>query len=362
MKYTEKQNKSIIQLIQFKKRIDVELEKFLKEKLDEALRVSPEVVPLAEQIYMIVKNGGKRLRPAFMYFAYKGVGGRDEKAILYTSMAVELLHTFALVHDDIIDKSLTRRGLATPHMFFKEMHEKQKWLGDSYHFGISSAILSGDLAHIYADQILTNSPFPREDLEKAHQYYDISRIEVVFGQHLDILGGVKRNFTEKEILHMLEYKSGKYSIERPLHCGAALARAPKIFYRAFSDYGITLGQAFQIQDDILGMFGDEEKTGKSTDSDIKEGKRTLLVIKAYENANIKQKKILDKALGNPKVSAKEVESVRQIVKETGSYQYSKDLARKLIEKAKKGLKIAPLTEESYDYLTGIADYMLEREC
>src|SRR3990172_2190652 len=107
----KQQNESIKKLVEFKKRIDVELEKYLKEKLDQALRISPEVVPLAEQIYVIIKNGGKRLRPAFMYYAYKGAGGKDEKAILYTSMAIELLHTFALVHDDIIDKSLTRRGL-----------------------------------------------------------------------------------------------------------------------------------------------------------------------------------------------------------------------------------------------------------
>src|SRR3989337_343734 len=132
-------NGSIEKLMQFKKKFDLVLDAFLKEKLTEAKDISPEVLPLSDQIYRIVKNGGKRLRPAFMYYAYKGAGGKDEDAILHTCMAIELLHTFALIHDDIIDQSVSRRGLTTPHIFFEKMHRNGKWDGKSEHFGVSAA-------------------------------------------------------------------------------------------------------------------------------------------------------------------------------------------------------------------------------
>jgi len=283
------------------------------------------------------------------------------KLPFFTCMAIELLHTFALIHDDIIDQSVSRRGLTTPHIFFEQMHRNEKWDGKSEHFGVSAAILTGDLAHIYADEVFTTSPFPMEALKRAYPYYDILRVEVIFGEHLDVLGGVKQHFDEQGILQMLKYKSGKYTIERPLHLGLALANAPENMFTMYSGYGIPLGQAFQIQDDILGLFGDEEKTGKPTDSDIKEGKRTLLVIKAYEKANKTQKNLLDRTLGNPRIKESDVERVRDVVRQTGSYQYSKDLAMKLIYQAKKALSSSFMTEDAYSYLTGIADYMLERD-
>ena len=335
---------AINQLENFKTKIDKELGKFLNKKLKESEKISPETKKLVEVIKDIVLRGGKRLRPAFVYFAYKACGGKKEKAIIYTSQAIEFLHTFALIHDDIIDKSEKRRGKPAVHQILGE----------------PGTILAGDLCFVFADEIFTNSAFKDKIIREVQKIYDLLREEVVFGQYLDVLVAKEKTVAEEKIMKILEYKSGKYTIERPLHLGAALAEAPLKTFKVFSQYGIPLGIAFQIQDDILGMFGRSEESGKPVDSDLKEGKKTLLVVKALEALKGKERKKFLGLLGNQSSTLEDLAWVREIIKKTDSLDYSRNLAKKLIQKAKEAIKEYPLHAEGKEYLLGIADYMLER--
>lgn len=348
-------------LLSFKEKFDPLLLEFLDKKITEAEGIDSQAADLTREIKRMAQTGGKRIRPAFMFYAYKASGGKDEEAAIYTSQALELFHTFALIHDDIIDRSDTRRGAPTAHTYFQSLHGKQNLIGDAAHFGLASAILAGDLALSYAHEVFVTSSFSDEAIRTAQRYYNLLWMEVILGEQLDTLGGMKKDVAEKDILTMLALKSGKYTIERPLHIGAALADASDKVFQGFTGYGIPLGQAFQIQDDILGMFGTEEKIGKPVTSDIAEGKKTLLIIKAVEQGNKTQKGIIQKALGNPQVTEQDLEIVKNVVIDAGSLAHSQDLAKKLIEKAKKALSKVVLEKESRDYLLGIADYMLTRE-
>jgi len=332
---------TLTQLSQFKKEFDQELIRFLNRKINQAKKIDPRLAFLIKQIKDMASAGGKRLRPAFCYFGYRACGGKDKKRILKPALALELDHMALLIHDDIIDNSDLRRGKPT---IYKAS-------------GLPVAILVGDLTLSLADEILTALSFPANLLKQAKKYFDLLKFEVVGGEYLDVLGGK----TEKEIFKILEYKTARYSIVRPLQIGAALAGAPTKVFVIFEKYGIPAGIAFQIKDDLLGMFGKEEVIGKPADSDLKEGKKTLLVIKAIEALKGEEKRKFLELLGNPNCTSEDLEWVRGIIKKTGSLEYSEKLAKELIEKARAAVKEAPLQAEGKDFLIGITDYIIERE-
>ena len=344
----------------FKTEVDQSINHFLKQKKKQADEISLEFRGLVEEIERFISSGGKRVRPAFLYSGYVASGARAYDAIVYTSMCVEFLHTFALIHDDIIDRSATRRGKPTSHKTFENYHSRQKFPGSKEHFGVSAALLAGDLAFTFAEEVLTSAPFPQERVRRARYYFDQMKFQVIAGEYLDVLGSYKKKLTEEEILHVLEYKTAKYTVERPLQIGAMLAGAEVDTLETFTAYGIPLGQGFQLQDDILGVFGDKKKIGKPTDSDIREGKKTVLVAKAYEWADNKQKRVLDKTFGNENAPEKEIEDVRKIIYATGAFDYAVSLSHRLIEQAKDALNGAKLKDEGKEYLLAAADYLLSR--
>jgi geranylgeranyl diphosphate synthase type I len=275
-------------------------------------------------------------------------------------MAVELLHVFALIHDDIIDNSSLRRGEPTTHKQFEIFHRQRELLGRKKDYGFSTAILAGDLAYSFAEEILTTAPFPQERMRRARYYFDQMKTQVIYGQYLDVLGGYKKSLTEDEVLQILEYKTAKYTVERPLQIGAMLAGADYKLIQTFSKYGIPFGQAFQLQDDIIGTFGSEKEIGKPNDSDIKEGKKTILVAKAFERASKKQRKILESVIGNKRSKEDEIKLVRKIIKETGSYDYCIKLAKELLNQATQAIKDVKLTEEGKEYLLAAVEYLENR--
>jgi geranylgeranyl diphosphate synthase type I len=332
------------QLQNFKIKLDQELEKFLDKKWQESGQIDLQARRLVAVISDLILRGGKRLRPAFVHFAYKACGGKKDKAALYTSQAIEFFHTMAIIHDDIIDQSSLRRGKPTAHRILGE----------------SGAILAGDLSFVFADEIFSTSPFKDRIIRKARKVYDSLRKEVIYGQYLDILAPKQKKVDENKIMKILKYKSGQYTIERPLHLGAALAEAPGKAFRVLSNYGLPLGMAFQIQDDILGMFGQEKEIGKPVDSDLKEGKKTLLIIKALEKLKGKEKRRFLSLLGDKHSRPHDLKWAREIIQKTGSLDYSRGLAENLIKKAKKAIKKFPFQKEGKSYLLGIADYILER--
>jgi geranylgeranyl diphosphate synthase type I len=337
--------KAITQLLRFKKKLDRELNQFLDQKLQESKKIDPSLKKLVETVKDVVLRGGKRLRPAFVYFGYKACGGQNEKAILYTSQAIEFLHTAGLIHDDIIDRASVRRGKPAAHQLLGE----------------SGAIVAGDLCFFLADEILTNSSFGDRPTRKAQRYFNLLRSEVIYGQYLDVLAQKERKIGEEKIMKILKYKSGKYTVERPLHLGAALANAPPKAFEVFSGYGVPLGVAFQIQDDILGMFGQEKETGKPIDSDLKEGKRTLLVAKVLERLKGRERTKFINLLGNKRLTRKNLIWAQSKVEETGALTYSQDLAKKLVQEAKEALSQHSFKKEGKDFLIGIANYIIERE-
>ena len=344
----------------FKKEIDWQLKLFLKEKREEFADISEEAVDLVSEIDRFIFSGGRRVRPAFVYSGYVASGGKAHDAILYASMAVEFLHTFALIHDDIIDRSETRRGKKASHKAFEDLHRSKKLFGDRSQFSLSAAILAGDLAAAFAEDVLTTAPFPQERLRRARFIFDQMKAQVIAGEYLDVLGSFKQKLSEEEVLNILEYKTAKYTVERPLQIGAILAGAEVPILEVFAAYGIPLGQAFQLQDDILGTFGDPGEIGKPVDSDIREGKKRVIIKKDYEWASNKQRKLMNGIIGNPKSKHEEVEEVREIIYKVGAYQYTVSLSHILIEQARAALERAKLTDEGKKFLLAAADYLMKR--
>ncbi|HSX58249.1 MAG TPA: polyprenyl synthetase family protein [Candidatus Saccharimonadales bacterium] len=344
----------------FKKAFDKQLLSYLSEKRAEAVEINPETAVLVDELIRYSNSGGKRVRPAFVYSGYVASGGKAKEAVLYASLSVELLHIFALIHDDIIDNSDLRRGEPTTHKEFETIHQKKKLKGKKESFGLSSAILAGDLALSFAEEILTSAPFPQERIRRARYFFDQMKVQVTYGQYLDVLAGYKKNLTEDEVLQILEYKTAKYTVERPLHIGAMLAGADYKDIETFSRYGIPFGQAFQMQDDLVGTFGSEHVIGKPVDSDIKEGKKTLLLVKTYERASAAERKLLNSVVGNQKATKTEIAKVRAIMKRTGAYDYCARLAQQLLLQSRDALVNAKLSPEGKDFLLSAIDYLSDR--
>jgi len=348
-------------LSEFKRNFDPVLEEYLKVKIDQTQEISKDAVVPVNELLRVAKNGGKRLRPMFVYAGYISAGGKAYNAALLASLSVELLHIFATIHDDIIDNSDLRRGKPTTHKIFEQLHKNWKFSGDPKRFGLSAAILAGDLATTFADEILNIAPFPHERIRKAKFYFNKMKQEAEFGEYLDVLYGFKNRVSEDEVLKVLEYKTGKYTVERPLHIGAALTGADPDLYEAFTTYALPFGQAFQTQDDIMGTFGDEEEIGKPTDSDIKEGKKTLLVVKALEMASKQQKNLLKRVLGNNYANESEIEMVRVVFRETGALSYAVSLSEYLLDRAKETIASSKIEDTGKQYLIAAADYLQARK-
>lgn len=344
-----------------------ELEPLLKEYFKEKKENFKKVDYLAEEAVKIIEkftlSGGKRIRPAMVYYGFLLGGGEvneeNKRKILEASMAIELIHSFLLIHDDIIDRDAKRHGMETIHEYYKKIAEKFFPKIDKNHFGNSMAIIVGDLAASMANEILFKSKFTPEVILKALQHLQKIVYTTIPGEMLDVVMEAKGSSTEKEILRMHEGKTAFYTFEGPLHLGAILAgnNSEKLL-KDISQYSNAVGKAFQIRDDILGVFGDEEKIGKPVGSDIIENKQTLLVIKVLESGNSKQKLKLKELLGKKNLSLEELGIFRKILVETGSLKYSEDLAKKYSEDSFEVLtQIDTQSEEGRDFLYEIAKYV-----
>lgn len=272
---------------------DVEhtLHRYFALRQPELERIGQPAVQAVDFLRGLVFGGGKRIRPAYTIAGFAAAGGFtdssthvDYEALLQIASAFELIQACALAHDDIIDASDTRRGRPTIHRAAEAHHREQQWHGDAAHFGESVAILAGDLALAWADDMFSTAEVPAERLIAALQPWQAMRTEVISGQLLDI-------FLESEGSESLElannvnrFKSAAYTIERPLHIGACLAGGSAEMIRELRNYGRDIGIAFQLRDDLLGVFGDPTKTGKPAGDDLREGKRTVLVTRAIQLA------------------------------------------------------------------------------
>jgi len=349
-------------LKEYKKRF----QPFLKEYFETKIKEAKKNHSLTEEALRIIADftfaGGKRIRPALVYYGYLAVGGKDDDEIVKTSMSIELVHSFLLIHDDIIDRDEKRHGTETVHERYRKIAQKYFPSKDTWHFGVSMAIIAGDLTASMASEIIFNSNFPPQTIIRALDKLQQIVYVTIPGEMLDVYLGFQGKSTEEEILLMHEGKTARYTFEGPLHLGAVLAGAKDETLKYFSEYAVPVGQAFQIRDDVLGVFGDEKKLGKPVGSDIIEGKQTLLLIKALEKASSAEKKFLQGVIGKETLTKEELEKFRAIIKETGSLDYSEKLAQKLVEQSIVALeKIDFKNKKAKDFLFKIAQYIIQRE-
>ncbi len=342
----------------YKEKIEFRLKTFLDEKISEAEKISDSSREIMQYIKEFNLRGGKRIRSVLIIMAYKSLGGKNEDAIIDIAVSAELMQSFLLIHDDIIDDDDLRRGGPTMHKIYAE---KYKGRDNPKKVGESMAIIAGDLLASLGNEIISKSAFDEEKKLKLLQKFNKVVKLTGYGEIIDILSDLKTNVTEQDISKMHKLKTAVYTIEGPLHMGAIAAGASDGQLKILSEYAIPLGMAFQLKDDILGLFGSEEKLGKPADSDIKEGKKTILILKAIENAYKEQKEFIVNALGNKNITEKKLIKLREIIKETGSLSYSENLAEKLVKKAKDAIKNSDFEKQGKEFFLEIADYIIKRD-
>jgi geranylgeranyl diphosphate synthase type I len=253
--------------------ISAVLGSFLEERRREAAAIDERLGPLVDELRRAVFAGGKRLRPLFALWGYRAVCGEVGQPMLRAAAALEMLHTFALIQDDVIDRSPTRRGSPASHVTLSAHAET----GDRERFGVSAAILLSDLALIWADRLLSESGFPLDRLHAGYKVYNELRAEVALGQYLDVLASHLQRLTEEDALLVSRYKTATYTVQRPIQLGMALGGAPPELLDRVPAYAVPAGVAFQLRDDLLGAFGNPDATGKPSGEDLVERKATWLL-------------------------------------------------------------------------------------
>jgi geranylgeranyl diphosphate synthase type I len=306
----------------------------------------------------LVQAGGKRLRPAFCSWAFVGADGDvDDPLLVDAAAALELQHVSAIIHDDVVDDSPRRHGTETIHRDFTERHAAGGWRGEDRRFGEGVAVLTGNLAAAYADQLLAGAP------ASAVEVFARLRLEVNMGQYLDLNGTARNDVDPAGALRICQYKSAKYTVERPLHLGVALHGADALAARAapLSSFGVPLGTAFQLRDDLLDAFGDPERTGKPVGADIREGKPTYLYAKAWEAATGEVRRILATRYGRPDLSEAEIGRVQEILVDTGARAGTEELIADLLAEARAAATTLPLTRSARAGLSELAAYVVDRD-
>ena len=337
------------------RRVDERIRRLLEGETARWAPVDIELVEPLAALSELVLRGGKRLRPAFCYWAYVGAGGDpDDPVVTDAGAALELLHTFALIHDDIMDGSSTRRGMDTIHVQYEQRHALAGWRGEGRRLGEGVAVLVGDLAFVYADHLLAAAP------REAVAVFTELRVEVNVGQYLDLIGTARGQVAEQPARRISLYKSGKYTVERPLHMGAALAGRLDQLAEPLSSYGLALGEAFQLRDDLLGAYGDEAVTGKPVGEDLREGKPTVLFAIARDRANGAAARLLDR-YGAPDLSEEELADLQELLVETGAVEQVEQSIDELVGRAIAVLERTPLVPEARLALADLAHYVAGRD-
>ncbi|WP_436495746.1 polyprenyl synthetase family protein [Actinokineospora sp. HUAS TT18] len=309
-----------------------------------------------------VLGGGKRLRPTFAWWGWRGAGGEGDgdqaHAVLRAVSALELIQACALVHDDLMDASAMRRGKPTVHVSFTAQHRARGWLGEPERFGAAAAILLGDLALAWADDMFTGSGVDPARQAAGQEPWRAMRTEMLAGQYLDVHTQAMGDESAEAALSVARMKTAAYTIERPLHLGAAMAGAPAPMVAALREFGADLGLAFQLRDDILGMFGDSDVTGKPAGDDLREGKRTLLISVGLANADAAGRTadaaLLRGALGDDNLGSDTIERARELLIDLGAVA---DLERRidtLTDRALAALATAHLAAPAADVLADLA--------
>jgi geranylgeranyl diphosphate synthase, type I len=337
-----------------RQRVDKALRAFLSQQRALLLDIDPALGEVADTIADFVMGGGKRLRPAFAYWGFRGAGGLDSDQITWAVAALEFVQASALIHDDVMDDSQLRRGEPAVHRRYATRHASRDWAGDPEAFGGGAAILLGDLCMAWSDEMLHEAGLELAALRRARPVFDLMRTEVIAGQYLDLHAQASRDTSLRRASTVARYKSAKYTVERPLLLGAAIADAPAELRQAYSDYGLPVGEAFQLRDDVLGVFGDPATTGKPAGDDLREGKRTYLVAAAFEAAPAQEAGILTDGLGRKDLDHAGIERLREIIVSTGALDRTERRITELTDAGLAALEASPLADGAERMLTDLA--------
>jgi geranylgeranyl diphosphate synthase type I len=341
-------------------RVDKALAAFLGGQRALLVGIDGALAELSDALEAFVLGGGKRLRPSFAYWGYRGAGGTDADSVVAAVSALELVQASALIHDDLIDRSDTRRGDPSVHRRFETRHTAAGWRGGSAGFGDSAAVLLGDLAMVWSDEMLHTSGVGTSELARARVVFDEMRTEVTVGQYLDVLTQVTADTSVERASKVARFKSAKYTVERPLLLGAALADAPATVRDSYSSFGLPLGEAFQLRDDVLGVFGDPAQTGKPAGDDLREGKRTYLVAAAFSALSPGDRATLDAGLGDQGLDDDRVERLRALIRESGALDATERRIDELMTASLAALAAAPINETARGVLRELAEAATRR--
>lgn len=340
--------------------VDQAINGFFERSIDYATRIDPSYERLWKTLYGLIRSGGKRLRPHMTLLAYEAFGGKDIKKMIPIAAAQELLHFSLLVHDDIIDRDYTRYGTANIAGVYKNVYEQYtKTTDDLTHYAHSAALLGGDLMISGAHQMIASSMLSDADKITAQGFLAHSIFEVAGGELLDTELSFMP-YREGDALKVARYKTAGYSFVTPLLAGATLASINEKQRKALYTYATSLGVAFQLVDDLLGVFGDEATTGKSTSSDIREGKMTYMVEQALAVLNDAEKRVFEQWFGNLDATDEGVVAVQKLLELCGAKQAAVDLANEYAKTARDVIADMQLSPEYVEEFEKLVTKVTER--
>ncbi len=341
----------------FRAEVEATLERFLDDQAGPLAPLGGDATRLLAEARTSVA-GGKRFRASFCWWGFRTASPAvaDRDGLLRACAALEVLHASALVHDDLMDGSDTRRGRTATHRALAAEHAGAGWPGDSERYGAAAAILLGDLLLTWSDQMIRTSSLANP---RALAVFDLCRTEVIAGQFLDVSVQARGDADVTTAMTVLRYKSAKYSIERPLHIGAALGGADDEQLRRLTAYGLPLGEAFQLRDDLLGVYGDPGLTGKPAGDDLIEGKRTVLVALALDGADPAARARIDGALGRQLTPA-EVDELRALITASGAREQVEAAITDLVERSLDALDAAGFDDRATAVLRSLAAAATDR--
>ncbi|MFO8051442.1 MAG: polyprenyl synthetase family protein [Thermoplasmatota archaeon] len=342
-----------------KELIESEISQFFQEE-----SLSSPDDPLAQDLLDNIRDftmrDAKRVRSILVVMGYRSVGGSDLDRARKAAVSMELIQSMLLIHDDIMDRSDLRRGAPSFHRVYSRIHRDKGYLGDPEEFGLNMALIAGDLAESFGEKALMNSGFASENIQRALRCQTEMIRDTGFGQMLDLYSVELPNWSGSMVEKVHINKTARYTFDAPLRIGAELCSAKPEQLRTLADYAIPVGVAFQIIDDIIGFYGDPMRGGKEDLSDIKEGKRTLLILKALELVNEREMSIIQNALGKSELTVEEAEEVRKVVKRSGAEAHSRKRAEELTRSGAEALKGSALDPDMIDFLTEFSDHLMKR--
>ena len=360
----------LLELVQHK------LDDFCDEKRIELREISEDLEPLIDFTQSLL-SGGKRFRALFCFWSWAGYQPKEveladlniDSPIVGVAAALEMFHAAALVHDDLLDQSDTRRGQPAIHKRFESLHQNHSYDGSYERFGVAGSVLVGDMMLAWSSELfgdaLLHSPEEAAEASCRHEFGRM-RFEVMAGQYLDVLEehAASTRAPGEAVAranNVMLYKTAKYSLEAPLLIGAALSGADSEKLKGLSQFGIPLGLAFQLRDDALGVFGDPEQTGKPAGDDLREGKRTVLIALTLENLPTSVRRIFEELLSSGEIEADQLEFMRQTIIETGAVEKTERLIAEHSQRSIEALANLDISDQGRNMLAALADKVINRD-